>query len=31
LKVGGGDTVGWCALERLEVVEVDRTREAECF
>ena len=31
LEVGGGDTVGWCALERLEVVEVDGTRETECF
>jgi hypothetical protein len=31
LEVGGGDTVGWCALEGLEVVEVDGTREAEGF
>jgi hypothetical protein len=31
LEVGGGDTVGWCALERLEVVEVYRTRETKGF
>lgn len=31
LKVGGGDTVGWCALEGLEVVKVDGTRETEGF
>jgi hypothetical protein len=31
LKVGGGDTVGRCALEGLKVVEVDGARETEGF
>jgi hypothetical protein len=31
LEVGGGDTVGRCALEGLKVVEVDRTRETKGF
>jgi hypothetical protein len=31
LEVGGGDTVGRCALEGLEVVEVDGARETEGF
>ena len=31
LKVGGGNTVGWRALEGLEVVEVDGARKTECF
>jgi len=29
LQVGSRDAVGWCALEWLEVVEVDGTRETK--
>ena len=31
MEIGGGDTVSWCALERLEVVEMNGTRETEGF